>query len=93
MDKGEKGEIYNIGNPHEFTLLELADVVKRLTNSTSEVQIVESLPADDPLRRCPDITKARERLGWEPKVELEEGLRKTIDYLRASKILNYESLN
>ena len=82
MDKGEKGEVYNLGNPYEFTVLELSEVVKRLTNSTSEVAFVETLPMDDPLRRCPDIQKARENLSWEPKVELEEGLKRLIDYLQ-----------
>lgn len=85
MDKGEKGEIYNLGNPHEFSLLELAEAVKKLTGTSSEVQFVEKLPTDDPLRRCPDITKAREKLGWEPKVELEEGLKKLIVHLQTIK--------
>lgn len=85
MDKGEKGEIYNLGNPHEFSLLELAEVVKKLTGARSEVQFVEKLPTDDPLKRCPDITKAKEKLGWEPKVELEEGLKKLIVYLQNIK--------
>lgn len=82
MEKGGPGEIYNLGNPNEFTLLELAEVVKRLTNSTSEISFVERLPTDDPKRRCPDITKAGNILGWEPKVELEEGLKKLIVYLQ-----------
>ncbi len=82
MDRGEKEEVYNLGNPNEFTILELADTVKKLTGASSEIALVEQLPTDDPLRRCPDITKARERLGWEPKVELEEGLKKLIVYLQ-----------
>ncbi|MBI2329791.1 NAD-dependent epimerase/dehydratase family protein [Candidatus Daviesbacteria bacterium] len=82
MDKGDKGEIYNLGNPNEFTLLELADVVKKLTGSTSEVSFVDRMPVDDPKRRCPDITKAKEKFGWEPKVQLEEGLKKLIVYLQ-----------
>lgn len=82
MEKGDKGEIYNLGNPHEFSILELSETVKRLTGSTSEVSFTERLPQDDPLRRCPDITKARERLSWEPKVSLEEGLKKLIVYLQ-----------
>lgn len=84
MEKGEKGEIYNLGNPSEFTVLELAEVVKKVTGASSEVQFVEKLPTDDPLRRCPDIQKTR-KLGWEPKVELEEGLRKLIVYLQNVK--------
>lgn len=86
MDKGERGEVYNLGNPDEFTILELAEVVKRLTDSTSEVAFVESLPQDDPLRRCPDIQKAKEKLGWEPKVSLEEGLKKLIEYLQSREV-------
>lgn len=82
MEKGEKGKVYNLGNPHEFTLLQLAEVVKRLLGSTSEVAFVESLPEDDPLRRCPDIQRAKENLSWEPKVDLEEGLKKLIEYLQ-----------
>ncbi len=82
MEKGEKGEVYNLGNPDEFTILELAEKVKQLTNSKSEPQFVESLPEDDPKQRCPDITKAKEKLGWEPKVSLEKGLKKLIGYLK-----------
>jgi UDP-glucuronate decarboxylase len=69
----------NLGKPGEFTILELAKKVIELSNSRSEV-IFEPLPADDPRQRRPDITLAREVLGWEPKVELEEGLKKTIAY-------------
>lgn len=82
MEKGGKGEVYNLGNPNEFTVLGLAETVKKLTGSSSEVEFVEKLPEDDPTRRCPDITKAKEKLGWEPKVGLEEGLSKLITYLK-----------
>lgn len=78
MEKGEKGEIYNLGNPKEFTILELAEIVKKLTNSASELEY-KPLPKDDPARRCPDITKAKEKLGWEPKISLEEGLKLLIE--------------
>jgi UDP-glucuronate decarboxylase len=71
----------NVGNPKEFTILQLAEIVKRLTNSNSEI-ISNPLPSDDPKQRKPDITKAKAVLGWSPEVELEEGLVKTIDYLR-----------
>jgi dTDP-glucose 4,6-dehydratase len=67
----------NIGNPSEFTILELAEVVLRLTGSSSQV-IYEALPQDDPMVRRPDISLARELLGWEPTIELEEGLRQTL---------------
>jgi UDP-glucuronate decarboxylase len=69
----------NLGKPGEFTILELAKKVIELSNSRSEI-IFEPLPADDPRQRRPDIALAREVLGWEPKVELEEGLKKTIAY-------------
>ncbi|MGI9021256.1 MAG: UDP-glucuronic acid decarboxylase family protein [Solirubrobacterales bacterium] len=68
----------NIGDPHEFTLLELAEAVIEVTESRSEI-VFEALPVDDPQIRQPDIAKAKELLGWEPKVELQEGLRLTIE--------------
>jgi dTDP-glucose 4,6-dehydratase len=67
----------NIGNPDEFTLLELAEIVIRLSGSKSEV-VFEALPVDDPQQRRPDITRARELLGWEPTIPLEEGLRRLL---------------
>ena len=71
-------EPVNIGNPNEFTLLELAETVIEVTGSRSEI-VFEALPTDDPQVRQPDIAKARELLGWEPAVELREGLRRTIE--------------
>jgi dTDP-glucose 4,6-dehydratase len=68
----------NIGNPNEFTLLELAQAVIDVTGSRSEI-VFEALPTDDPQVRQPDITLARELLGWEPTVELREGLQRTLD--------------
>jgi dTDP-glucose 4,6-dehydratase len=68
----------NIGNPDEFTLLELADAVKEATGSSSEI-VFEALPVDDPKQRRPDITLARELLGWSPEVSLHEGLQRTIE--------------
>ncbi len=68
----------NIGNPNEFTLLELAKTVIEVTESRSEI-VYEPLPVDDPQQRQPDITRARDLLGWEPKVELREGLQRTIE--------------
>lgn len=72
----------NTGNPGEFTIKELAEKVIELTGSSSEL-IYEPLPSDDPTQRQPDITLAREKLGWEPKVKLEEGLKKTIPYFES----------
>lgn len=72
----------NVGNPEEFTMIELANAVIRLTNSSSKI-IHLPLPSDDPLQRKPDITKAREILGWNPTIKLEEGLSKTINYFNS----------
>jgi UDP-glucuronate decarboxylase len=71
----------NVGNPNEFTIKELAESVLRLTGSASKI-VRRPLPSDDPVRRQPDITLAREKLGWEPRIGLEEGLSRTIDYFR-----------
>ena len=71
-------EPVNIGNPDEFTLLELAETVIEVTGSRSEI-VYEALPTDDPQVRQPDITRAKELLGWEPEVELRDGLQKTIE--------------
>lgn len=71
----------NLGNPKETTILELAEKVIELSKSSSKISY-KPLPSDDPVRRCPDISLAREKLGWMPKTELEEGLLKTIDYFR-----------
>lgn len=81
--KRTKGEIVNLGNPHEQTVLELAHLVKKLTGSNAEI-VYKELPEDDPARRKPDINKAKRLLSWEPKVGIEEGLRKTIQYFKAS---------
>jgi UDP-glucuronate decarboxylase len=71
----------NLGNPNEFSMLELAEEVIRLTNSESKLEFLE-LPADDPKQRRPDILKADRYLNWRPEIELTEGLSKTIDYFR-----------
>jgi dTDP-glucose 4,6-dehydratase len=68
----------NIGNPQEMTLLELAEAILRVTGSESEI-VFEALPVDDPQVRQPDITRARQVLGWQPEVALEDGLRRTVD--------------
>ncbi len=73
----------NIGNPGEFTMLELAEEVLKLTGSKSKI-IHKALPADDPKQRQPDITLAKKHLDWEPKVSLSEGLAHPIDYFRKS---------
>jgi UDP-glucuronate decarboxylase len=76
------GEIVNLGNPVEHTVLEYAEMIQRLTGSTSETVFADYAVGDDPQRRRPDITKARELLAWEPAVDLEEGLLQTIEYFQ-----------
>ncbi len=78
-----KGEIFNLGNPDEYKVKDLADKIVKLTNSKSEIKYSGAFREDDPMRRQPDITKAKRVLDWEPKVELEEGLQKTIDYYKS----------
>jgi len=73
----------NIGNPTEFTILECAEAVLEVTQSKSKLRF-EPLPEDDPARRCPDITKARTLLGWEPKVSLKEGLKMSLEFFSRS---------
>ena len=73
-------DVFNIGNPNEMTVGQLAEKIIQLTDSTSEIKYLE-LPNDDPKQRKPDITKAKTKLNWEPKVDLEEGLTKTIRWI------------
>ena len=77
-----KGEVFNLGNPDERTILDIAKLIKNMTGSSSEMTF-EELPEDDPRVRRPDISKAKEILKWEPKVTVEEGLQKTIDYFKS----------
>jgi dTDP-glucose 4,6-dehydratase len=81
LDGDEVGPM-NIGNPNEFTVRELADLVLEVTGSSSEI-VHEPLPVDDPTQRKPDISYARSALGWEPQVQLREGLARTADWLRS----------
>jgi len=83
FSEGTKGEIFNLGNPDEYTIKELADKIIDLTGSKFEIKYSGKFRENDPMRRRPDITKARSVLGWEPKVELTEGLQKTIEYYRS----------
>ncbi len=78
----------NLGNPNEFTIAELARWTLELTGSSSRI-VHKPLPADDPVRRQPDITLARQRLGWEPRVPLREGLQRTIDWFRTINVAEY----
>jgi len=79
----------NLGNPDEFTVLELANKVVSIAGSRSKVTVGRPLPADDPARRRPDISLAKSALGWQPKVSLDEGLRKTIAWFRTIQLSDY----
>ena len=81
-------EPVNLGNPHEMTIVQLANLILQMTQSKSKIEF-QTLPKDDPKVRQPDITKAKTQLGWEPKVSLEEGLKKTIEYFREN-LTEYE---
>ena len=81
LAKSSETQPVNIGNPNEFTILECAKQVLSITGSHSQIRY-EPLPQDDPKQRCPDITKARNLLGWEPKIDLQTGLKKSLDYFR-----------
>ncbi len=81
LSKSDEHLPVNIGNPDEFTILECAQMVLKVTGSKSEIRY-EPLPQDDPKQRRPDITKARQLLQWEPKIDLETGLRKSLDYFK-----------
>jgi dTDP-glucose 4,6-dehydratase len=83
LSKSDEHLPVNIGNPNEFTILECAQMVLKVTGSKSQIQH-EPLPQDDPKQRCPDITKARRLLGWEPKINLETGLGKSLGYFKTA---------
>jgi UDP-glucuronate decarboxylase len=72
---------FNIGNPIDLSMSELANKIIGLTNTKSSISFKE-LPSDDPKKRCPDITLAKNELGWAPKISLEEGLKETINYFK-----------
>jgi len=81
--ESNSSEVFNIGNPNEITILQLAEKIISLTNSNSSIKFVD-LPEDDPMQRNPDITKANEKLNWFPEVLLEDGLMKTISWVEKS---------
>jgi UDP-glucuronate decarboxylase len=78
----------NIGNPGEFTIGELAEMVIKQTGAASKI-VNRPLPQDDPTRRRPDITLAKDKLQWQPKIPLQEGLQKTIDWFKSIDLSNY----
>ena len=79
------GEVVNIGNDEEVRIMDLAEAIRKLTDSCSEI-IFQPVPQDDPERRCPDISKAKKILGWKPRVGLEEGLTKTINWFKRQEL-------
>jgi UDP-glucuronate decarboxylase len=79
----------NVGNPDEFTVLELARKVVKAAESRSGVVTGRPLPADDPAKRKPDITLARKELGWQPRIPLDEGLCKTVEWFRTIRLSDY----
>ena len=81
--ESDNSEVFNIGNPNEITILQLAEKIIELTNSKSEIKFVK-LPEDDPMQRKPDISKANNKLNWFPEVSLEDGLKKTIEWVENS---------
>ncbi len=83
MEKPNIHHPVNLGNPDEFTIKQLAEKVKTMTNSKSKI-VYKPLPKDDPIKRKPDITKAKTLLNWEPKIKLDDGLKQTINYFKAS---------
>lgn len=85
FSKNTTGEVFNLGNPNEISMNDLVTIILRLTSSKSEIKFGD-LPGDDPKRRQPDITKAKKYLNWQPMVDLENGLSKTIEYFKLSKI-------
>jgi UDP-glucuronate decarboxylase len=83
--KAKAGSVYNTGNPGEFTMIQAARLVKKLSGTSSPV-VHLPLPKDDPTRRKPDISKIKRELGWSPKVKFEDGLKKTIEWYRMNEI-------
>ena len=88
MPEGFTGPV-NLGNPVEFTIRQLAELVVELTASGSRIERARPLPADDPAQRCPDITLARRELEWEPRIDLREGLARTVDWFRSVDLSAY----
>ena len=86
LAESEVHEPVNLGNPHEMTLLEMAEAVVELTESRSEI-VFEALPVDDPKVRQPDISRGRDLLGWQPEVDIREGLRRTIDQAGVERLV------
>merc|ERR1712050_111998 len=89
MDQEQTFGPVNIGNPHEFTVKQLAEMVIEVTGSKSQITYLP-LPGDDPKQRRPDISKAKKYMDWEPRTQLREGLIKTIDYFRSLDLRKFK---
>lgn len=83
FSENTQGEIFNLGNPDEYTVKGLAEKIIKLTGSKSDIKYSDRFRVDDPMRRKPDITKAKKVLDWEPKIAIDEGLQKTIEYYKS----------
>jgi UDP-glucuronate decarboxylase len=83
MESGRVGDVINLGNPDERKVIDVANTIKKMTNSGSKIAFLP-LPKDDPARRKPDIRKAKEKLEWEPRVAFERGLEKTIEWFKTN---------
>ena len=81
----------NLGNPHEFTIRELASMVLKSAQSSSKIVTAKELPADDPLKRCPDISLASDKLGWSPTVDIQTGLARTVEWFRSIDIADFRA--
>lgn len=78
-----KGQVLNLGNPDERTVLELAEVIRRVAHSASPIEFREFFSSDDPQRRCPDIARVKEKVGWEPRISLDQGMEQTVAWFRS----------
>lgn len=83
MRQNTRGQVFNLGNPEEYTMLDFAKKIQAMTGTKSQI-VYEKLPEDDPARRKPDIEKAEKELGWNPTVTVDEGLKKTIEYYQSN---------
>jgi nucleoside-diphosphate-sugar epimerase len=88
--EGLAGEVVNLGNPDEHTILEFAQRIIELAGNGDSRIVHEPLPIDDPRRRCPDITRARQLLGWSPMIGLDEGLGRTIAFFRDGTFSSFD---
>ncbi|MBP2045059.1 UDP-glucuronic acid decarboxylase family protein [Methanobacterium aggregans] len=82
LSKNIEGELFNLGCPEEYKIIDFAEIIIEKTNSNSKISY-KTLPVDDPKRRCPDISKVEKVLGWEPKITLDEGITKTIEFFKS----------